>query len=126
MSKRILIVDDDPLLCDTLEEALTEAGYECYSVLSGREALRYLESELPDLILLDINMPDVSGFEIARHVRADPRTGQLPIIMLTIRLDAASRKRGMEAGADDYLTKPITTSELIERIRAVLSKGSPG
>ena len=122
MGKRILTVDDDPLLCDILEELLASAGYECYIALTGKEALRYLENETPDLILLDINMPDINGFEIARHVRADPRTGQLPIIMLTVRLDALSRKKGMEAGADDYITKPVTASDLLARIKRALGE----
>ncbi len=120
MAENILVVDDDPLLCSLLESSLTRAGFDCTIAHSGQAALDQIDANLPDLIVLDIMMPDMNGFEVARRIRAGSETVNLPIIMLTARIDAASRRTGMEIGVNEYMTKPLSPKLLIERIHALL------
>lgn len=120
MHERILIVDDDPLLCNLLRMALGRVGFETVEVYSGDAALEYVQREPVDLILLDVMMADVNGFDTLRRLKADPELAHIPVIFLTARVDAISQKTGMDIGAIEYLTKPITPDILIERIRSVL------
>ncbi|MBN1283934.1 MAG: response regulator [Anaerolineae bacterium] len=122
MPKNILVVDDDPLLCSLLESSLKRAGFDCQITYSGQTALDYIEKALPDLIVLDIMMPDMNGFEVARRIRANTQTANVPIIMLTARIDAASRRAGIDIGVDDYMTKPLSPKQLIDRIHALLGE----
>jgi DNA-binding response OmpR family regulator len=124
MAERILIVDDDPLLCNLLHMALGRAGFQTVEVYSGDAALDYLSEQPVDLILLDVMMADVNGFDTLRRLRATPDLRAIPVIFLTARVDAISQKTGMDIGAVQYLTKPITPEALIERIRAVLAEAS--
>lgn len=124
MPARILIVDDDPLMCNLLTLTLHREGYETEAVYSGQDALDYLSGSGVDLILLDIMMADFNGFQVLRALRADPSTAVIPVILLTARVDSISQKTGMDAGAVDYLTKPITPDVLVSRVRDVLSAGS--
>lgn len=124
MPARILIVDDDPLMCNLLTLTLHREGYETEAVYSGQDALDYLSGSGVDLILLDIMMADFNGFQVLRALRADPSTAAIPVILLTARVDSISQKTGMDAGAVDYLTKPITPDVLVSRVRAVLSAES--
>jgi len=124
MPARILIVDDDPLMCNLLTLTLHREGYETEAVYSGQDALDYLSGSGVDLILLDIMMADFNGFQVLRALRADPSTATIPVILLTARVDSISQKTGMDAGAVDYLTKPITPDVLVSRVRAVLSAES--
>jgi len=121
MSERILIVDDDPLLCSLLKMALEREGYETHSVYSGQAALNYLTKQKVDLILLDIMMADLNGFDVLRQLQDDPDSREIPVIFLTARVDAISQKTGMDIGAVEYLTKPITPDALVERVRANLA-----
>lgn len=121
MASKILIVDDDPLLCNLLRMALGRDGFDTAEAYSGDSALNYLADNTVDLILLDVMMADVNGFDVLRKLKADEHLGQIPVIFLTARVDAISQKTGMDIGAVEYLTKPITPEVLIERIRAVLS-----
>jgi len=124
MAARILIVDDDPLMCNLLTLALHREGYETEAVYSGQDALDYLSGSGVDLILLDIMMADLNGFEVLRALRTDPATAPIPVILLTARADAISQKTGLDAGAVEYLIKPITPDALAARVRDVLSPGA--
>jgi DNA-binding response OmpR family regulator len=120
MAARILVVDDDPLLCNLLRMALGREGFEPIVVYSGEDALTYLHEQQVDLVLLDIMMADVNGFNVLRRLKADPQIAAIPVVFLTARVDAISQQTGLDIGAVEYLTKPITPERLVERIRAVL------
>lgn len=119
MGQRILIVDDSPELGESLQIFLSRQGFEVAVALNGAEARALLERRDADLILLDVNLPDESGFDIARDVR---RNSSVPIIMLTGRKDEVDRIVGLDLGADDYVAKPFSAGELAARIRAVLRR----
>jgi DNA-binding response OmpR family regulator len=121
MGDRILIVGDDPLLCNLLRMALRREGFETTEAYSGDDALRYLMSNPVELILLDVMMADVNGFDVLRKLKADNTLRSIPVIFLTARVDAISQQTGLDIGAVEYLTKPITPEVLIERIRSVLT-----
>jgi two-component system phosphate regulon response regulator PhoB len=122
MAERILLVDDEPDLVELVRVNLDQAGYLVESAEGGREALAALRRNPPDLIILDLMLPDVSGTEICRQVRADQRLCEIPIIMLTAKADEVDRVVGLEMGADDYVTKPFSPRELTLRVRAVLRR----
>jgi adenylate cyclase len=115
--RRILVVDDDPRNVKLLVDQLAAEGYEMSAAGSGEEAL---QREPPDLILLDVVMPGMSGYEVCRAVRANPRTAILPVIMVTAVDPGEERIRGLEAGADDFLAKPVDPEELLARVRSLL------
>ena len=115
--RRILVVDDDPRNVKLLADLLGAEGYDVASAASGAEALA---CPAPDLMLLDVVMPGMSGYEVCRAVRADPRTAILPIVMVTAVDPAEERIRGLEAGADDFLSKPVDPEELLVRVRSLL------
>lgn len=119
--ERILVVDDDPDALALITLTLRRHGYAVQTAPGGAEALDILAGDdLPDLVLLDLMMPFVDGFEVCSQMRADPRTATLPVVMLTAKAQASSRIEGLQLGADDYVTKPVYPDELISRIRAVL------
>jgi DNA-binding NtrC family response regulator len=120
MSARILIVDDEPFNVDLLEQQLEEQGYETCTASDGSQALEVLEREQPDLVLLDWMMPGMNGIEVLEKMRSTPQWRTLPVIMLTARGTTEDKVRGLDAGADDYVTKPIDEAELWARIRAML------
>ncbi len=113
----ILVVDDDPLMRLALEDLLTAEGYSVDFASSGAESLEKARALLPDLVLLDVKMPDMDGFTVCRHLRADPLLADVPIILVTSLTDRESRLRGFEARADDYVSKPIDEAELLARVR---------
>lgn len=116
---RILVVDDELIIIKLLRANLETRGYEVLAAMDGAEALQTLEMELPDLVILDIMMPKMDGFEVCRRIR---EWSQTPIIMLSARGDARDKVKCLELGADDYITKPFDTNELISRVRAVLRR----
>lgn len=122
MKQRILVVDDDREVVRLLRAYLEQAGYEVLVAYDGESALHNLRRERPDLLLLDLMLPDRDGYEITRIVRADPALAVLPIIMLTARVDDTDKIVGLEMGADDYVTKPYNPREMVARVRARLRK----
>lgn len=119
MDYNILVVEDEFSINDILTVALTSEGYKVKSVFSSKEARRLMEVYKPNLILLDINLPDESGFELCRYVNAEYK---LPVIMLTARNDVIDRVLGLELGADDYITKPFNIKEVMTRVKVALRR----
>jgi DNA-binding response OmpR family regulator len=115
----ILIVDDEPAICEVVALYLESAGYRVRMAPDGRRALQALTEELPDLVILDVMLPEVDGFEITRRLRQE---GNTPIILLTARREEADRIEGLDLGADDYVVKPFSPHELVSRVRAVLRR----
>ncbi|NNL67591.1 MAG: response regulator transcription factor [Myxococcales bacterium] len=126
MSERILVVDDEPDLLELVRANLSEAGFQVEATTSGREVLERLRRSPPDLLVLDLMMPEVSGTEICRQIRSTPDLAHLPIIMLTAKAAELDRVVGFELGADDYVTKPFSARELALRVRAVLRRSGSG
>ena len=117
---KILVVDDLPLNVEYLEEELQVLGYEVTTATGGEEALRLVTRTNPDLILLDLSMPVMDGLEVLKLLRADPKYQGLPVILLTARKEYDDRVKGLDAGADDYITKPFHLGEVVARIKALL------
>ena len=117
---KILVVDDTPRNVKLLADLLAVKGYGVVTASSGRDALSRLEAERPDLILLDVVMPEMSGYEVCRKIRANPTTAMLPVVMVTALDPAEERVKGIDAGADDFLTKPINQAELLARVKSLL------
>ncbi len=122
MSKRLLIVDDEPNLLRALEAYLGAEGFELTTARSGGEALVKLTQALPDLIISDIRMPGMSGYELARQLRESSRTALVPIVFLTAKGESGDRIEGFRAGVDAYLTKPFIPGELLAVINNILSR----
>jgi pilus assembly protein CpaE len=120
MAEKIMIVDDEPNTLRLLQHIIQGKGYQTIAVQSGAEALSRMRTEQPDLMILDVMMPDLSGLEVCRQVRADATLSRLPIIMLSARTQVADKVSGLQAGADEYVTKPIAAAELLARIEALL------
>jgi two-component system phosphate regulon response regulator PhoB len=125
MTTRILVVEDEAAIAELVALNLRHAGFEVVVVPSAEDAQREIDRSLPALALLDWMLPGQSGLALARRWRADERTRGLPVIMLTARSEEADTVAGLEAGADDYLTKPFSPKELLARIRAVLRRRAP-
>jgi DNA-binding response OmpR family regulator len=119
---RILIVEDDPDIAELVGRYLDKAGFAAERAASGRDALAMIAAKPPDLVVLDLMLPQVDGLEVCRVVRSDPKTSTIPIIMLTARAEESERIVGLELGADDYLTKPFSPNELVARVRALLRR----
>ena len=119
-SWKILAVDDTPQNIKVLDAILSPRGYAVIAASSGAEALEKVRTETPDLILLDIVMPGMSGYEVARHLRADPATRVLPIVMVTALGAQEEKVKALEAGADDFLMKPVNQLELLARVKSLL------
>ena len=120
LKKRILIVDDDPLNVKLLASKLPEDQFEPVTAFSGQEALRKTLKDPPDLILLDIMMPEMNGYEVSHWLKTNPATQDIPIILVTALDGAEDKIKGFEAGADEFLNKPVNTIELLARINSLL------
>lgn len=123
--KKILLVEDEAAIREMTAMALERAGFDVFAAEDAQQAERVLSDGLPDLILLDWMLPGSSGIELARRFRRDEYTREVPIIMLTARSEEDDRVRGLDSGADDYVTKPFSPRELIARIKAVIRRTSP-
>ena len=119
MNEKILIIDDTADIRELLMEVLEIAGYVVCEAANGTEALRKIKTELPDLVVLDIAMPDISGFQVLRELR---KTSKTPVIMLSARAETADKIESLQLGADDYMTKPFQIAEMTARIEAVLRR----
>jgi DNA-binding response OmpR family regulator len=116
---KVLLVDDEPNLLHTLRYSLRQAGYEVVTAVTGEEALAQARGERPDVVVLDVMLPGLDGFEVCRRLRGE---SSVPILMLTARTDEVDRVVGLEVGADDYLTKPFSQRELVARLKAMLRR----
>ena len=122
MASKILIVEDEPDIVELLVYNLDQAGFKTEAVFNGADALDRVKVQAPDLVLLDLLLPEVDGLEVCRTLKRDPETASIPIIMLTAKGEAIDRIVGLELGADDYITKPFSPREVMLRIRAVLRR----
>jgi two-component system alkaline phosphatase synthesis response regulator PhoP len=123
MSKgKILVVDDEIYIVHILDFSLGMEGYEVVTALDGEQALERVASEKPDLIVLDIMMPKLDGYEVCRAVKANPATKNVPVILLSAKGRNVDQKMGFDVGADDYITKPFSPRKLVERINQLLGQ----
>lgn len=123
MPQTILVADDELQLLNTVRAYLENSGYQVVTALNGKEALQAFRRETPDAVILDVMMPEMDGFEVARYIRKD---SMVPILMLTARADEFDQALGLELGADDYVTKPFSPRVLVARVRALLRRASGG
>ncbi len=121
----VLVVEDEPAIAELIGMTLRHSGFEARMAASADEAIAEVDRRLPDLVLLDWMLPGASGIVLARRWRSQPRTRELPLIMLTARAEEGDKVAGLDAGADDYLTKPFSPRELLARVRAVLRRRAP-
>ena len=124
MDTHVLIVDDEADLLMSLEYALSREGYRTTTAESGRSALAKVAGSRPDLVILDLQLPDLSGIEVCRRMKADPETAGIPVLMLTAKGEEADRVQGLEVGAEDYVVKPFSMREFALRVRAVLRRSA--
>ena len=120
MSARVLVVDDILPNVKLLEAKLASEYYDVLTATSGEEALEKVERDGPDIILLDVMMPGMDGFEVCKTIKSNPTYAHIPVVMVTALTDAADRVRGLEAGADDFLSKPVNKIELVKRVENML------
>lgn len=120
MGKKVLVVDDHQDAINILTMILKKGGYESVAARDGVEALQKINEESPDLVLLDVMMPKMDGYEVCQAVKADPLHRDIPILMLSAKIDPASKERGRELGAADYITKPINPTEILKKIKEYL------
>ena len=125
MTATVLVVEDEPAIQELIAYTLRQAGHQPLRADTAEYAMQLVQSALPDLVLLDWMLPGLSGIELARRLRADKRTRGIPIIMLTARVEEQEKIAGLEAGADDYITKPFSPRELNARVKAVLRRRAP-
>ena len=125
MQKKILIADDEKDIVELVAYNLEQEGFAVIRVYDGRKAWEAIQAQRPDLVLLDLMMPEIPGMEVCRMIRRDASTASLPIIMLTAKSDPIDKILGLEVGADDYIAKPFHVRELIARVRAVLRRSEP-
>jgi DNA-binding response OmpR family regulator len=124
MPQTILVVEDEPNIVESLSFLMKKAGFVVRVARDGNTAMRTIESEAPDLVLLDIMMPRRDGYEVCRTIRANPDWDQVRIIMLSAKGRDLDRRKGLELGADDYITKPFSTREIVERVQEILATKS--
>jgi len=120
--EKILVVDDEDDILDLVGYNLTREGYRVRTAVRGEEALRKIREDPPDLILLDLMLPDIDGFDVCKELKSNPRTAYIPIVMLTAKTAESDQVAGLELGSDDYVMKPFSPSVLLARVRAVLRR----
>jgi len=125
MKNRVLIVDDEQAIREMVCLALTQGGFDCVEAADANEAQSRIVQDPPDVILLDWMLPHLSGVDYAKRLRQEKLTRDIPVIMLTARTEEEDKVRGLDSGADDYITKPFSTRELIARIKALLRRAAP-
>ena len=122
MANKILVVDDEPNIVLSLEFLMKQAGFQVRTAADGEAALAAIAAEQPDLILLDVMMPRKNGYEVCQAIRANPDWKGVRIVMLTAKGREVEREKGLALGADDYITKPFSTQEVVERVRELLAE----
>ncbi len=122
MGRKILVVDDETVLVETIAYNLEQAGYQVITAIDGSSALEAARRELPDLVILDVMLPEIDGLDVCRQLRKEGATAKTPIMMLTAKGDEIDKVVGLEVGADDYVTKPFGRRELLARVRALLRR----
>ncbi|MCB1771589.1 MAG: response regulator [Candidatus Competibacteraceae bacterium] len=122
MANKILVVDDEPNIVLSLEFLMKQAGFQVRTASDGEAALAAITAEPPDLVLLDVMMPRKNGYEVCQAIRTHPEWANLRIIMLTAKGREVEREKGLALGADDYITKPFSTQEVVERVRELLAE----
>lgn len=122
MANKILVVDDEPNIVLSLEFLMKQAGFQVRTASDGEAALAAVAAETPDLVLLDVMMPRKNGYEVCQAIRANPDWKGVRIIMLTAKGREVEREKGLALGADDYITKPFATQEVVERVRELLAE----
>ncbi len=122
MANKILVVDDEPNIVLSLEFLMRQAGFQVRTASDGEAALAAVAAETPDLVLLDVMMPRKNGYEVCQAIRANPDCKGVRIIMLTAKGREVEREKGLALGADDYITKPFSTQEVVERVRELLAE----
>ena len=123
MANKIMIVDDEPDVVDLVKIVLKSEGYEVVTANSGREALEKIGTEMPDLVLLDIMMPQMDGWEVYNHIKSNSKTKDIPVAMLTAKSQSIDKMIGLHVvQVDDYITKPFGRAELLERVKKILSE----
>ena len=125
MAREVLVVEDEPDIRRLVVLHLERDGFRCRTAASGPDALRAVKTAVPDLVVLDLMLPELDGLEVCRRLRSDTSTAAVPIIMLTAKSDEVDRVVGLEIGADDYVGKPFSPKELVARVRAVLRRSRP-
>ena len=120
MNRSVLVVDDEPNIVLSLEFLLKQAGYEVRVARNGEEAVKAVAERVPDLIVLDVMMPTLDGYHVCETIRADPKLRSVRILMLTAKSRDVEREKALALGADDYITKPFSTRELVERVKTIL------
>lgn len=123
MANRVLVVEDEPNIVDSLSFLMKQAGFEVAIARDGDTAIRMMESRVPDLVLLDVMLPRRDGYEVCREIRARAEWKDVRIVMLTAKGRELDRRKGLELGADDYITKPFSTREIVRRVRELLGAG---
>jgi two-component system alkaline phosphatase synthesis response regulator PhoP len=122
MPKKIVVIEDDQDITRLVTHYLTKEGYTVKSFLDGIRGLKFFKEERPDLVILDLMLPEMDGLEVCKRLRADPKTSTLPIIVLTAKGEETDKIVGLELGADDYVTKPFSPKELVARVKALLRR----
>jgi len=123
--KTILVVDDEPRIAELARDYLEHAGFSVLLAATGRAAMATVRGRRPDLVVLDLGLPELDGLDVTREIRRDPAIAETPIVMLTARDDELDKLLGLELGADDYVTKPFSPRELVARVKAVLRRSEP-
>jgi len=126
MPRTVMIVDDDADIVDMTRLILEEGGYQVVPAASGPEALQKIEKAHPDLILLDINMPEMDGYQVLRVLKVDQRTSAIPVALFSIKMEIRDRLQGLQEGAYDYITKPFSCEDLLGRVRRIFDTLSQG
>jgi two-component system alkaline phosphatase synthesis response regulator PhoP len=125
MAKKILVIEDDPAISRLVDYSLRHEGYEVVTASNGLEGIRKAHHETPDLVILDVMLPGMDGFEICHRLRSEPDTAQLLILMFSAKAQEVDKKTGLKVGADDYLPKPASPAEIVSRVAKLLArKGS--
>ncbi|OGN97277.1 MAG: hypothetical protein A2Y89_06890 [Chloroflexi bacterium RBG_13_51_18] len=122
MGKKILIIEDDPATQRLVDYSLKQEGYQIITASNGLEGIRKALGEAPDLIILDVMLPGMDGFEICYRLRSDPSTAKMPILMFSAKAQEIDKDTGIKVGADDYLTKPSAPSDIVNRVEKLLAK----